>query len=104
MHGGMYEVEFGEDGYIRKISPAALRFIGYSEEEAKGLTVMDVVAPESLEFLMQRYEQMPDFRPGETFEIYVKTKSGSLLKVRVEIIPIMREGELECIKVRVFPI
>jgi PAS domain S-box-containing protein len=98
--GGVYEVEFDMGGYFIKADPAVLNLLGYTWDELSQMSVMQVVPEEDLEMLMQAFAEFPNVPANQNFTIHARTKHGSRVKVKTQILPVIEGGEVVRVKAR----
>src|SRR5439155_11064351 len=66
------------DGTIQYASPAAKRLFGYDEDESTGLQVLDLIHPDDLAFVAERFLLALDRPgPGELIEFRVRRNDGA---------------------------
>jgi len=86
------------DGKIIYANPTALDFIGYSEPEAKKMTVMEFVPPENIDSLFKRSDQRSDgFLDQFLYEVTILKRNGKKVPVEVSSSPILKNGKVHSI-------
>lgn len=69
----------GFDGYFKKVNPAVLQVLGYSEDELFSRPINDFIHPED-QLTTQKYrEQLHVFKPLLNFENRYLSKSGEII-------------------------
>jgi len=81
------------DGNFTSVSPAARHTMGYSDEEALGMNLSDVVAPEFLEIARERIRRKLRGEPVGPYEMQVIKKNGDRLWVEVGSRVVMKNGQ-----------
>lgn len=68
----------GYDGYFRKVNPAFINFIGYSEEELLAMPIRDLVYPADRDRTAETRNEILKGAPLHNFENRYVTKSGEI--------------------------
>ena len=80
-------------GRFTSVNAAAVRLTGYSEEEALGMSIAGVVAPDHLDTILSYFQ---DSLRGEaqSYDSAIKTKDGRRVDVHVTSTPIVINGDI----------
>jgi PAS domain S-box-containing protein len=82
----------GLDGRFIKVNPAFEKFIGYNQEEAKGLHPLHYVHMDDRAAVLKQMEQLSNGMPVGYFENRVITKQGDVKWIAWSAAPIFEEG------------
>jgi PAS domain S-box-containing protein len=82
----------GLDGRFIKVNPAFEKFIGYNQEEAKGLHPLHYVHIEDRAAVLGQLEQLSNGMPVAYFENRVITKQGDVKWIAWSATPVFEEG------------
>lgn len=82
----------GLDGKYLKVNPAFVRFIGYSEEEAKQIHPLHYVYHEDRELVLQKLNGLSKGISVGYFENRVVTKTGAVKWIEWTATPVFEEG------------
>lgn len=81
----------GYDGYFKKINPAFVSLLGYSEDELRSSLISEFIYEEDKEFTAMYREKLKDNRPLINFENRYVCKSGELVWLHWTSIPLENE-------------
>lgn len=82
----------GLDGRYIKVNPAFEKFIGYTQNEAKGLHPLHYVYSEDRHLVLQKLEELSKGIPVAYFENRVVTKNGQTKWISWTATPVFEEG------------
>ncbi len=81
----------GYDGYFKKINPAIVRLLGYSEEELRSKLISEFIYEEDRELTALYRQNLKDNKPLINFENRYVCKSGELVWLHWTSIPLENE-------------
>ncbi len=81
----------GYDGYFKKINPAIVRLLGYSEEELRSKLISEFIYEEDRELTALYRQNLRDNKPLINFENRYVCKSGELVWLHWTSIPLENE-------------
>ena len=65
------------DGYFRRVNPAVVRNLGYSESELLATRIIDFVHPDDVEATLEELQALAKNRPMLAFENRIRRKGGA---------------------------
>ena len=74
------------------LNSAAETLTGYSRDEAKGLNVAAIVAPETVEVVRRKLEEQQGGRPASMYQTEIVTRGGCHVPIEVTARLVYREG------------
>ncbi len=81
------------NGNITSLNRTGERITGYSLEEALRINVADVIAPEYLDFALEKIAQSPAEKTPTVYEIEIISKDGRRVRLEVSTRVIFRDGK-----------
>lgn len=81
----------GYDGYFKRINPAIVRLLGYSEEELRSRLISEFIYEEDRELTAEYRQSLKNNRPLVNFENRYVCKSGELVWLHWTSIPLEDE-------------
>lgn len=81
----------GYDGYFKKINPALIRLLGYSEEELRSRLISEFIYEEDRKLTAYYRQNLKDNKPIINFENRYVCKSGELVWLHWSSIPLVNE-------------
>jgi PAS domain S-box-containing protein len=86
----------GLDGYFKRVNPAVVRTLGYSEEELLSRPFLDFVHPDDLERSIEVVEALARGEQVVQFENRTRCRDGSFRWLQWDTQPLPEEGLLFC--------
>ena len=90
-------VTVGTNGYFKKVNPAALKLLEYTEEEVLSTPYMSFVYPEDYERTLAQMEAVRQGKPVFYFENRVVSRSGKIKFLAWTATPGAEQGLLFCV-------
>jgi PAS domain S-box-containing protein len=101
---GIYKLELDREGHFISFPDRTRRFLGYSEEEVKEMSIFDLVAEEDLEKVLGCVQEGPEIEPGTKYDISILHKNGQKIAIKAEPYPIFEDGKVMIILCKFMPI
>jgi|SRR5262245_29859693 len=91
---GVGEISYALDlaGHFKFISPEGERLSGYTREEALGMHVTEIVAPEFAELVRKQIARAVYQRVGTVYQIEIITKAGRRVTLETSMRVVTRDG------------
>jgi len=91
---GVGEISYALDlaGHFKFISPEGERLSGYTREEALGMHVTEIVAPEFAELVRKQIARAVYQKVGTVYQIEIITKAGRRVTLETSMRVVTRDG------------